>query len=186
MCAKLAHMNKHVIWHSIAKERITPEAFLACIEISAGSKNKYELDKESGSLILDRILSTSTSYPHNYGFIPRTLSDDGDPLDVLVICSEPILPLALTLAYPIGVLAMIDNGKRDTKIIAVCAHDPLYSNYRDISELPPYVAKEIAHFFRVYKDLEEGSLTEVGEMKGRKEAMEAIRHDLLAYEKAFE
>lgn len=178
-------MNKNTIWHSIDRRKIAPESFLACIEISAGSKNKYELDKESGSLILDRILSTSTAYPHNYGFIPRTLSEDGDPLDVLVICSEPILPLALTLAYPIGMLQMYDGGKRDTKIIAVCAHDPLYSNYRDIKELPPYVSKEIAHFFRVYKDLEEGALTEVGEMKGREEALKAIAHDIAAYEAAF-
>ena len=178
-------MNKNTIWHSIRKERIKPEAFLACIEISAGSKNKYELDKESGSLILDRILSTSTYYPHNYGFIPRTLSEDGDPLDVLVICSEPILPLALTLAYPIGMLEMIDGGKRDTKIIAVCAHDPLYSNYEDIRELPDYVSKEIAHFFRVYKDLEKGASTVVGKMKGREAALKAIQNDILAYEKAF-
>lgn len=178
-------MNMHSIWHSIAPERITPEAFLACIEISAGSKNKYELDKESGSLILDRILSTSTSYPHNYGFIPRTLSEDGDPLDVLVICSEPILPLSLTLAYPIGVLSMRDNGKGDTKIIAVSAHDPLYKDFRDIRELPSFVSKEIAHFFRVYKDLEEGSNTEVGVMEGREAAIKAIEHDIKAYALAF-
>lgn len=178
-------MNMHSIWHSIAPERVTPEAFLACIEISAGSKNKYELDKESGSLLLDRILSTSTSYPHNYGFIPRTLSEDGDPLDVLVICSEPILPLSLTLAYPIGVLSMMDGGKRDTKIIAVCAHDPLYKGFRDIKELPSYVSKEIAHFFRVYKDLEEGGNTEVGLMEGREAALKAIEKDMDAYKRAF-
>lgn len=178
-------MNKNTIWHSIEKNRITPEHFIACVEISAGSKNKYELDKETGLLILDRILSTSTYYPHNYGFIPHTLSDDGDPLDVLVICSEPIIPLSLTLAYPVGVLSMIDGGKEDTKIIAVCAHDPLYSNFKDIKELPNYVSQEIAHFFKVYKDLEKGAKTQVGEMRGREEAIKAIQRDIENYEKVF-
>jgi len=175
----------HSIWHTIAPERVTPDAFLACIEISAGSRNKYELDKESGSLILDRILSTATNYPHNYGFIPRTLSQDGDPLDVLVICSEPILPLSLTLAYPIGVLEMKDAGKIDTKIIAVCAHDPYYKDYRDIAELPAYATREIAHFFRVYKDLEIGAKTEVGAIQGHEAAKLAIAHDIEEYKKAF-
>ncbi len=177
--------NMNIIWHSISKDRIKPERFLACIEISAGSKNKYELDKESGVLILDRILYTSTHYPHNYGFIPRTLSEDGDPLDVLVLCSEPILPLATTICYPIGLLEMVDGGKLDEKVIAVCAHDPLYRCYKDISELPIHITEEIRHFFRVYKDLEHGKSTEVGEMKGREAAIEAIIKDIEAYEKAF-
>lgn len=177
--------NMHTIWHSVAKTRITPKKFLACVEISAGSKNKYELDKETGLLILDRILYTSTHYPHNYGFIPRTLADDGDPLDVLILCSEPILPLATTVCYPIGILEMTDGGKLDEKVIAVCAHDPLYSEYKDICQLPEHISEEIKHFFRVYKELEHGKLTEVGEMKGRDAAMAAIEKDIKAYEAAY-
>ncbi|MCR4561673.1 MAG: inorganic diphosphatase [Bacilli bacterium] len=173
------------IWHLVKKERVTPERFLACIEISAGSKNKYELDKETGALILDRILFTATHYPHNYGFIPHTLSGDGDPLDVLVISSEPILPMALTECYPIGVLDMDDSGSIDSKIIAVCAHDPLYNNFKDICQLPDHISDEIKHFFTVYKALEYGKHTEVKEIRGRDAAKEVIAHDLAAYEATF-
>ena len=107
------------LWHDMLPSRIKPEDFIAVIEISKGSKTKYELDKETGALILDRILYTSTHYPANYGLIPRTYADDNDPLDVLVLCSEPLAPLALVRCYPIGVIAMIDNGHMDQKIIAI-------------------------------------------------------------------
>ena len=107
------------IWHNIAPKRITPEDFICVVEISKGSKKKYELDKETGFIMLDRILYTSTHYPANYGFIPRTYGDDGDPLDVLLLCAEPIEPMALVRAYPIGVITMIDNGRHDEKIIAI-------------------------------------------------------------------
>ncbi len=173
------------IWHVVSGSRITPVAFLACIEISAGSKNKYELDKETGALILDRILYTATHYPHNYGFIPHTLSEDGDPLDVLVICSEPLLPLSLTPAKPIGLLEMDDTGFLDEKIIAVCACDPLYKDYSDIRELPPHVAEEIEHFFSVYKELEHGKHTVVKEMRGAQEAQRVVAESIAKYEKAF-
>lgn len=99
------------IWHTMSTQRVTPTDFVCVIEISKGSKNKYELDKETGLLILDRILHTSTHYPANYGFIPRTYGDDGDPLDVLLLCSEPVQPMTLVRAYPIGVISMLDNGK---------------------------------------------------------------------------
>ena len=178
-------MNMNTIWHNVAKERITPEEFLACIEISAGSSNKYELDKETGALLLDRILYTATHYPHNYGFIPRTLSEDTDPLDVLVICRKPIISLALTPAFPIGILEMNDSGALDEKIIAVCAHDPVYNSYQDISELPKHVTDEIVHFFKVYKQLETGKYTEVGNMKGREAAIMALKKDMASYAKAF-
>lgn len=107
------------IWHTMSTKRVTPTDFVCVIEISKGSKNKYELDKETGLLILDRILHTSTHYPANYGFIPRTYGDDGDPLDVLLLCSEPVQPMTLVRAYPIGVISMLDNGKNDEKLIAV-------------------------------------------------------------------
>lgn len=113
------------IWHDIDNERVTPNDFLAVIEISKGSKSKYELDKKTGVLILDRILYTSTHYPANYGFIPKTLADDGDPLDVLVLCNEPLVPLVLVQCYPIGVINMIDNGKMDQKIITIRLKIPI-------------------------------------------------------------
>ena len=122
------------IWHDIAPSRVKPEDFWAVIEIEKGSKNKYELDKETGMLRLDRILYTSTHYPANYGFIPRTWAEDGDPLDVLVLCSESIRPLSLVRCFPIGVISMEDGGSQDEKIIAIPFEDPTYHLYTDISE----------------------------------------------------
>ncbi len=155
------------IWHTMSTQRVTPTDFVCVIEISKGSKNKYELDKETGLLILDRILHTSTHYPANYGFIPRTYGDDGDPLDVLLLCSEPVQPMTLVRAYPIGVISMLDNGKNDEKIIAVPFNDPNYNCYHDISELPGHVVDEMEHFFTVYKALE-NKTTAVNE-KGNRE-----------------
>ena len=116
-------------WHDVRASRVTPDRFLALIEISKASKNKYELDKETGHLILDRVLFTSTHYPQNYGFIPRTYARDYDPLDVLVLCSESIIPMSFVECKPIGVLIMKDNGLFDEKIIAVPLNDPFYSPY---------------------------------------------------------
>ena len=127
------------IWHDISPRRITSKDFVCVIEISKGSKEKYELDKETGLLILDRILYTSTIYPANYGFIPRTYGEDGDPLDVLVLCSQPIIPLTLVRCYPIGVIKMMDNGAYDEKIIAVPFNDPTYNDYTDIRQLPSHI-----------------------------------------------
>ena len=148
------------IWHSIDSKRITKDNFFACIEISLGSKNKYELDKNTGLLKLDRILHTSTHYPANYGFIPKTYAEDDDPLDVLVLCNESIVPLTIVECKPIGVIRMIDNGQADDKIIAVCVHDPFYKDYNSINDLPAHVSDEIRHFFKVYKTLE-GKETQV-------------------------
>lgn len=142
------------IWHDIKPGRINADDFIAVIEIEKGSKNKYELDKETGFIILDRILHTSTHYPANYGFIPRTYADDGDPLDVLVLCSETIRPMSLVRCHPIGVITMLDGGKLDEKIIAVPFDDPTYNEYNELSELPKHVADEMGHFFTVYKSLE--------------------------------
>ena len=138
------------IWHDIDPKRITPDEFIAVIEIPKGSKQKYELDKKTGLLILDRILYTSTHYPANYGFIPHTLADDGDPLDVLVLCSESLLPLSLVKVYPIGVITMNDNGKNDEKIIAIPFTDPNYNSYKTIADLPKHVFDEMQHLFSVY------------------------------------
>lgn len=162
------------IWHDIKPERIQEEDFMAVIEIPKGSKNKYELDKETGVLMLDRILHTSTHYPANYGFIPRTYGDDRDPLDVLVLCSEPIAPMTLVRCYPIGVIRMLDQGRLDDKIICIPFSDPSYNEYSDISELPKHVFEEMSHFFQVYKALE-GKQTAAGEVQDRAVAVEVIR-----------
>lgn len=172
------------IWHDIDPHRITPEDFIAVIEIPKGSKKKYELDKETGLIILDRILYTSTHYPCNYGFIPRTYGDDGDPLDVLVLCSEEIEPLSLVRCYPIGVIRMKDNGKLDEKIIAIPAGDPNYNTYRDITDLPAHVFQEMQHFFSVYKTLENKE-TVVDEAQGRDDAVDVIRACIANYRDTF-
>ncbi|MBQ8825636.1 MAG: inorganic diphosphatase [Oscillospiraceae bacterium] len=161
------------IWHDISPNRITKENFFAVIEIEKGSKMKYELDKKTGFLMLDRVLYTSTHYPANYGFIPRTYADDGDPLDVLVLCSESIEPLALVNCYPIGVISMLDNGANDDKIIAIPFNDPTYNSYKDVSELPKHVFEEMSHFFTVYKSLE-AKETVIDEVKGREAAVSII------------
>ena len=172
------------IWKDIRKERISKDNFVACIEISKGSKMKYELDKETGRLILDRVLYTSTHYPHNYGFIPLTYADDNDPLDVLVLCIEPIQPLCLVNCYPIGIMEMIDNEARDEKIIAICSNDPSLNTFKDVSELPEHILDEIKHFFKVYKQLE-GKKTYVSEVKGAKEAKEVIQKCMDRYQEKF-
>jgi len=168
------------IWHDISPERIKPDDFVAVVEISKGSKKKYELDKETGMIILDRILYTSTHYPENYGFIPRTYGDDKDPLDVLIICSEPLEPLSLVRCYPIGVMSMIDNEMRDEKIIAIPFNDPNFNIYRNINELPQHLFNEMRHFFSVYKELE-NKATAVDEFAGPKEALETIRYCIENY-----
>ncbi len=172
------------IWHDINPERIQPEDFIAVIEISKGSKKKYELDKETGLIILDRILYTSTHYPANYGFIPRTYGDDLDPLDVLVLCSEAIEPLSLVRCYPIGVMNMIDNGMGDEKIIAIPYNDPTYNMYKNISELPMHIFDEMRHFFSVYKELENKE-TAVNEFGGPSDAVGIISHCIENYRRKF-
>ena len=172
------------IWHNINPKRITPTDFIAVIEIDKGSKCKYELDKETGRLILDRILYTSTHYPANYGFIPRSYGDDGDPLDVLVLCSESLDPLTLVRCYPIGYISMLDGGKNDEKIIAIPFSDPTYNVYQDISELPKHIFDEMTHFFSVYKNLE-GKETVSGDVNGREAAIEVIKNAVDNYVETF-
>ena len=172
------------IWHDISDSKITPESFTAVIEISKGGKQKYELDKATGLLRLDRILYTSTHYPANYGFIPRTLAGDGDPLDVLVLCTEPLQPLTLVDCYPIGMITMIDTDETDEKIIAIPYKDPQMNIYKKINDIPPHIFDEIIHFFSVYKQLEhrETSLQEVLDRDG---AVESITSAIAAYRKHF-
>ena len=163
------------IWHAINPRRISKEKFMAVIEIPAGCKNKYEMDKDTGLLRLDRVLYTSTHYPANYGFIPRTYAEDNDPLDVLVLCQEKIVPMTLK---------MKDNNEIDEKIIAVPVNDPAYSCYTDISQLPQHIFDEISHFFRVYKVLESKE-TLVNETVSAEEAKEIIEKCIQLYKDTY-
>lgn len=172
------------IWHDISPERIKPDDFICVIEIPKGSRKKYELDKQTGYIILDRILYTSTHYPANYGFIPRTYGDDEDPLDVLLMCAETLEPLSLVRAYPIGVISMIDNGHNDEKIIAIPYSDPNYNQYTDINQLPRHIFDEMRHFFSVYKNLENKE-TAVDEVENRDVAIEVISRAIENYNNKF-
>ena len=172
------------IWHDMDASQITPTNFTAVIEIPKGSQCKYELDKHTGLLRLDRILYTSTHYPANYGFIPRTYADDGDPLDVLVLCSHTIHPMTLVQVYPIGVMRMIDGGKLDDKIIALAFTDPTYQGITDLDQLPPHIFDEIMHFFTVYKQLE-NKQTAVKELFGRTEAERIVAEAIESYRRTF-
>lgn len=170
------------IWHDIECSRIKPEEFVSVVEISKGSKQKYELDKKTGLLKLDRILYTSTHYPANYGFIPHTLADDGDPLDVLILCSESLNPMSLVNCYPIGVIVMKDGGAVDEKIIAIPFADPNYNTYNSIHDLPQHIFDEMRHFFSVYKQLENKE-TSVDVAADKDEAIKIIEKSLENYKK---
>ena len=172
------------IWHDIHPSRISHTEFVAVVEISKGGKNKYELDKDTGMLMLDRVLYTSTHYPANYGFIPRTYAEDNDPLDVLVLCQEAILPLTLVKCRPIGMISMVDGESADEKIIAVPVGDPSMADYTDISQLPQHTFQEISHFFEVYKGLE-GKVMTVKNMDGREAAQQVIKEAMINYVQRF-
>lgn len=161
------------IWHDISPKAISKASFTAVIEIPRGSKVKYELDKSTGLLKMDRILYTSTHYPANYGFIPRTYAEDGDPLDVLVLCTETLEPMSLVDCYPIGMIMMMDNGASDEKIICIPFNDPTYNVYKDISELPAHIFEEMKHFFTVYKALEHKG-TVIDDVKGSQDAIAVV------------
>ena len=172
------------IWHDINPKRITPERYFGVIEISKGSKTKYEIDKETGLLMVDRVLYTSTIYPANYGFIPRTYAEDNDPLDILVLCTEPIIPMTLVECYPIGVIRMLDSGHLDEKIISIPFGDPTYAGITDITDLPAHIFSEAKHFFSVYKALEHKE-TVVNDVAGRGEAVSIVAGAIARYQEKF-
>jgi inorganic pyrophosphatase len=142
------------LWHQLDPGPDAPEVIYVIVEIPKGSRNKYEYGKELGVIKLDRVLYSSLHYPGDYGFIPRTFYDDGDPLDVLVMINEPTFPGCIIEARPIGLFKMLDQGLADDKVLAVPASDPIFDDYQDIKDLPRHFLKEVAHFFEVYKDLE--------------------------------
>lgn len=168
---------------NVKQDRVKPDDFLAFIEIPKGSNMKYELDKETGFLILDRVLFTSTHYPANYGLIPRTLAADGDHLDCVVLCSERITENCLVRCFPIGMIVMTDQGYLDEKIIAIPFGDPEYRGIKSIDELPRHILDEMAHFFTVYKELE-GKSTAVQTIVGVDGAKAKIEEYMRAFEAA--
>jgi inorganic pyrophosphatase len=167
-------------WHDVTPGEGLPAEFTAVIEIPMGSSVKYELDKETGMLRVDRILYSAVYYPANYGFIPQTLAEDDDPLDVLVLCQETVAPLTLVHARAIGLMTMIDSGKRDHKILAVATHDPEYNGFREAGQLPIHRLTMLRRFFQDYKTLE-GKAVEVEEMEPPETALPVIEAALAAY-----
>jgi inorganic pyrophosphatase len=168
-------------WHDVELPRYVEEPIPAIIEIPTGSKVKYELDKKSGLLLVDRILFSAVHYPANYGFVPRTYCDDGDPLDVLVLCSETIQPLSIMRAKLIGVMKMRDEKGEDDKLISVHADDPNYKDYSDISEIPAHRLRELKRFFEDYKTLEHKKVL-VAEPQGRSTALSVLREAMRLYD----
>lgn len=178
----MKNLGEKRIFSSFDDESIKKDKFWVIVEIPKGSKIKYELDKDSGLIKVDRILYTSTHYPHNYGFIPLTLCDDGDPLDVLVLCSESLAPFTIIECRPIGVLEMLDGGKRDSKIIAVPLKDPYYNTYFDMKDVPTHIGDEIKHFFNVYKNLE-GKTIVTGDVEDKEAAIKVVEECIDLYKK---
>jgi inorganic pyrophosphatase len=170
-------------WHDVPTGEGAPEEINALIEIPKGSKVKYELDKETGLLLVDRVLYSSVIYPANYGFIPRTLGDDGDPLDLLVMMQEPVQPLSLLRVRPIGMMHMLDEGESDEKIICVHLDDPEYQSLDHYDQLPEHRLQELRRFFQDYKALEEKEV-DVGNLEGPEEALRAVEHAIKLYEES--
>ncbi len=167
-------------WHDVPIGSKAPEEFQVIVEIPEGSKVKYELDKDTGMLLVDRILYSSVVYPANYGFIPQTLGDDDDPLDMVVLMQEPVQPLSVLRVKPIGMMPMVDDGENDEKIICVHLEDPAYNGYEHYEQLPEHVTEEMQRFFEDYKKLEDKEVN-VGDIYGPQEAMDAVRHAMDLY-----
>ena len=177
----MAHFNP---WHDVARGDDAPKVVNGIIEIPKGSKAKYELDKDSGLLKLDRVLFSAVHYPAAYGFIPQTYCDDKDPLDILVLCSVDIVPMCLVEAKVIGVMQMIDGDEEDDKIIAVAAHDISVNHFNDIADLPPHTLNEMQRFFEDYKALEHKHVS-VERFMGREDAYRIIEESITLYHETF-
>jgi inorganic pyrophosphatase len=168
------------LWHELAPGPDAPNVIYTIVEIPKGSRNKYEYHKQAGIIVLDRVLYSSLYYPGDYGLIPRTHYDDGDPLDVIVMINEPTFPGCVIATRPIGVFHMLDREKPDDKILAVPNRDPLYQDYHDVMDIPKHFLDEVAHFFSVYKDLEGVRVEPIG-WGGADEAKQQIEHAISLY-----
>lgn len=175
------------LWHELPPGPNAPDVDVVytIVEIPKGSRNKYEYHKQAGIIKLDRVLYSSLYYPGDYGLIPRTHYDDGDPLDILIMINEATFPGCIIEARPIGLFRMLDRGDPDDKILAVPDKDPLYRDYHNIGDVPKHYLDEVAHFFSVYKDLE-GVRVEVVGWEGADEAKERIRHSIRLYQQTFQ
>lgn len=170
--------------HDIPAGKNVPEEINVIVEINKGSKNKYELDKETGMIMLDRAMYTSQDYPFDYGFVPQTHWHDGDPLDVVLLTTSPLLPGILLTARPVGVLDMIDDGESDAKVIAVPVKDPRFADVKDLSDVNPHTIEEIKHFFETYKQIQKKTVT-IPTIRDAKAAKEVITEAIALYKKEF-
>ena len=175
------HIDKTNPWHKVSRGNTEPNRINGLIEIPKGSRAKYEVDKESGLLRLDRVIYSSMHYPTNYGFIPQSYCGDRDPLDILILTAEVIVPLCIVPAKVIGVMRMMDSGDTDDKIIGVCAGDPSVNHIQDISELPEHTLLELRNFFEEYKKLEKKHVV-VADFLNREKAMQIVEESFVAYD----
>ena len=171
-------------WHKVSVGKKPPEIVNALIEIPRGSRAKYEIDKESGLIKLDRVIYASMYYPLNYGFIPQTLGEDQDPLDIVVLTQVSVVPLCLIPSKVIGVMQMVDRGEADDKIIAVAEQDPSVSHINDVTDLPDYLRSEVAHFFENYKTLENKKVV-IDQFLSKEHAYKIIKTSMEFYKKTF-
>ncbi|MDB5189538.1 MAG: Inorganic diphosphatase [Parcubacteria group bacterium] len=174
----ITHNRNMNLLHDIAPG--TKDEMNVIIEIPRGSKNKYEIDKETGIIALDRVMHSAQDYPFDYGFVPQTLWDDGDALDVVLLTTYPLFPGILVRARPVGTMPMVDGGESDAKIIAVPVDDPRFSEVQDIGDVNPHTLKEIAHFFMTYKQIQKKEVT-IGEFAGKDAAQAAFAHSIELY-----
>ena len=172
-------------WKDLPSGKNIPEEVYAIVEIPKGSRNKFEYSKDLGTYKLDRVLHSPQHYPGEYGFIPRTLYDDGDPMDIIVLMEERTFPGCIIEARPVGLMRMIDGGEKDDKILAVPKEDPRYSDVQDIDDVASHTKKEIAEFFRTYKNLEKGKTVEVNGWDDKESALKAVKHSIKLYKRKF-
>lgn len=170
-------------WKDLPTGPDVPEVVYAVIEIPKGSRNKYEYSKELGDYMLDRVLYSPMHYPGEYGFIPQTIYDDGDPMDIIVLMEDQTFPGCIIEAKPVGLMRMVDSGEKDDKILAVPAEDPRYSDIDDIDDVQQHIQKEIAQFFKTYKNLEKGKEVSVNGWDDKEDALKAVKHSIDLYKR---
>jgi inorganic pyrophosphatase len=173
------------LWHDLGLGKKAPQEFNVIIECPKGSKNKYEIDKETGLIKLDRAMKTSQDYPFDYGFAPQTLWDDGDALDVVVLTTYPLHPGILLTVRPVGIMHMNDCGDSDDKVIAVPAKDPRWDEVLDLGDINKHTIKEMQHFFETYKTIEDGKVVVIGGFEGKEQAIEAVVKSIELYQNKF-